>query len=1667
MDGGAFQGMPRIALTPAEEALLPRPHSSASQVASAIPSTYSRMGGSPRHPYCHPSASNSFVGGHSGATGNSSAVGAISSSAAILAAAAASVSSIGLARPVSPGPLRPTSPSRHPSGTGGGGPDRHDSEPEYPQNPQDDYYHHLTQQVPSPPRSSSPAPRIPFSLSQRPVRSPSPQLHSNLFQNTPPGYRPYYPRGSYDTQHRRPGSPLHQEHQEPWDSSIRIESPEPASDSEDVVVRVTEDEDHNSGQDGTGVSPGAQKHQQPSTNVRKKSLLRRLQEQATSRLSFGDDTSSRADHTPPQRSSQDSDPIRQRRPSVDSTTRPDPSILIITPNDTPNQHSGDERPEPRKSRSGWRPSLSIIRQESSIASSHGRVYAQNERPEQDKKRRRKGKGGGKRRKRKGKKTVQLSDEPHYFPGYSYDQEERGMFSFFKRKSPHSEEELMLPSLQHVLNKRTRYPLSYEDFEAFLRSQRAVEYLHFWADVAAHEQLCRTFDVSERRLKRELQLEERALARDRRRLAMAAALEAGRSTPEQDSAGNTVPQGGDQSNPNTYAASRSSLQLPLNDHLSFPMETRRYGITDPSAPYGPIPPHYNPGRPSGAYNRLLSEGNSTINRRISGEANRPSIEEAHIREQDAAVAAVALKSGRVMHGPYGPPRRQDSWSYHRDDDHRRGSSDVPRAASPGAGIMSQSSPYSTFYNGRGSIDLLRRSSSRASRTRQFAEDYYGHGIRRTSSQQFHYQQQLQHQHQRHLQQLQQQQLQQQHQLHESTLKHELDDSAENSARSGNVTPNQLEDISPTVEPVPTSTSPEPMSDPSVTLHKSPSLSFANRPALRGVPSYSRINNGIGPLQPPVSIRRSGESAYAPSLFSQEPKPLMALSFRTIAPEDIQESALRLYRKYLVQLRTASMAAEEAAAEAVAAKEKGRKGSYAPNRVSLEQQPTLVPGWEGYAEEVITHWNENWRGRTRLARRRRSSRRSMMSARRAMENDAAAEQDTQDENEGSPKAASRGLRIDTEAANQHEDADSEGEVDRDDGDDDDENNEKDGSTSGKAKTPRTPKSPLTPRTRRRTGTGLSAALPPFLPKFLKTETVVMELPTLTVNTTTVEEDDVYYSFDEDDEEESEYETDDEEEDDDEGDGDGSASEEEKDKGEDLDKDEPRQSSSTKVEPEEINEKTDIVEKSISFAPVTPKEAQESTSEKDLQSVVISSPHVDSEPTALNTIASPDSPIPGPSSSPRPLRSPRSRGTSVSSHNSWVRLSHHDLDKADLSFLKNNTTRSSARLIRGIRGTGGVQSRTGKAAGRAAGKAATAASHAARKVGLQLSNIIRNKHSDSSTSSLDMIQITPTSSPRLQPLFQYGSADPALPPIIITKQTPNSSPEYVSPDARVHPLDLNNMTPTPPLAAQNTTPGTSGLLTPRQQDSAGLHSISQASQPTSLTTSLVSTLSEGSPRPTAFSPSTAPSITGVKTDQTSSKVAAVASSAATAAFYLPLEIRQRIHHQVLKEDRTENPHLFGPAKGFVVDIVLQDYYYPLFLQYVQAQNLGLLTRSHPKNRLKQKGMLWIGLAGWLVVLGIQLTLVLLGLGGWSSPWVWLTGILGGWTSTIFVATGLTGFSPLLGLFGKMVDDKRLFQFRRILEPSIRHHHRQRALWTIGYCIFLSSIVMIVFAALPQRTP
>ncbi|KAG0257787.1 hypothetical protein BGZ95_005139 [Linnemannia exigua] len=1245
MDGLGFQGMPRFALTPAEEALVPRPHSTASQVASAVPSTYTRRGSSappsPLHSrhhrpqYVRKHNENTVANHpypshrHAGGASNSNPLGlSVSFSSHSIQ------SQQQQQLPSRSSPMAP-SPAGLPSDT---------DEQEYPQNPQDNYH----PSVLSPPRRS-------FSLTPRANKPVSPQNSDH--NNNSPAYpssssHAFHAHGSLDSYPHR-GSAVHlpQSHQASWDSSVRVDSPEPLTDSDDsyhASKDIPRQPRRSSNQGFFGSRRGSAVAQSNQIPV-----------EGSSRISLGSEQ--------PNRNSQDlPEGLSCRSPRTKPHGQKD--------------FSDEERQEPRRSRSGWRPSLSLIRQESSSFTMQvlpqPRRYLQNDQrrvsdmvppddPHPTKTRRRR------KKKRKGSSRKRPKENLHGAYGHDTD-------DFYA-----------LPDLFQVLEKKTRHPLSYDDFEAFLRRQRAVEYLNFWTDVTAHEQLCRTFEVSERRFKRELQLEDWAFARERRRQNLDASLEAGRFSPDPGMGGAAVPEDGHGLNiSNLYITSRSSLQLPLNDHLSFPLETRRYGLQDSSSPFPPMPPSLaqrrgSEQRPMGAYNRLLAGAGG---RRTSLDRSRYSLDESPIPEQE--------------------------------------------------GDSSASAPSIPRIHTRGSIDA------------------FGHSKlvgRRPSETEDH--------------------------IHHRPLDRPAVSSPLNPTRPAlqeQSVQKEMDQLAQAVEASIQSslglsqTDIEPMPQASVQ-----SLRIVE-PILERRPSVVNFEGGHGPLLPPPAIRRSGESAYAPSVH--------------------KESVQRIYRKYLVQLRTMSMAAEEEAAAAAAAATKASNGTNpheSATRNSLDK--SIAPGWDGYAEQVISEWNEKWRRRDSNARRaRRTSARRSISGRGAV----APRHGTNDNMTGGEAAGGRQISPMKKSAN------SKAALDQDSQEDDSQDTE------------RGPKNPKRPKIKRETtGTGITA----FLSRLLRTETTVVELPTLTINTTTVEEDYEYETDESEYDEDAEYDSDDEQEDDD---------------------------------------------------------AEESGGMKTNQ------PRI---PTTKNVLQLGIK-------APEPL------------------------------FLKD------------------------------------------RNQELASPSTIADEHYTSTVNG---------SLAGDRAVSEAGTHDSAIP-----LQSLFARPSV---DTQRHPL-------APPFSTDALAPAGAKL---RQTP---VSALVQGAATTSIA------IATAAPRP---------SIAGSST---------VATSAIAAAFYLPLECRQRIHAQVQQEGRTDAPHLFGPAKNFVVDVVLQEHYYPLFLEYVKVQNLGLLHESHINNRIKRQGVISLGVAVWVVVLALQITLVMMAWGGWSSPWVWLVGVIGGYPGSLFLATGLTKFSPILGLVGKM---------------------------------------------------
>ncbi|KAF9932534.1 hypothetical protein FBU30_007973 [Linnemannia zychae] len=1312
MDGAGFQGMPKFALTPTEEAQIPRPHSSASQVATAVPSTYVRrdVSSSPlRHHRPHyPRKPNEKSGSASNHPYLLHRLGGSNPSGLSVSFSSHSIHSQHQQQHQPPSPTSPAAPSTL-------GYSNDTDEHEYPQNPQDHHFHQpsILSPLPVRPSSQDPPPQRSFSLTPRAHRPVSPQ-NSDSNNNSATFHSStshvFLGRGSLDSYaHRGSNLQLSQDQQESWGSSVRVDSPEPLTDSDDSYHASKDTHTTASYKVRRSASHGLFGGLRSSTAA----LSNKAPTEGCSKISLESDR--------PNRNSQDSP---QGSNSLPVKSKPS----------GPWDFSDEEKQEPRRSRSGWRPSLSLIRQESS--STNTNIIPQPKRYLQNDQRRVSDMNAAKARKYRKKRrkgtSRRLRRDDHL-----------GM------QGPGIRDKYALPDLFQVLEKKTRYPLSYDDFEAFLRRHRAVEYLNFWADVTAHEQLCKTFDVSERRFKRELQLEDRAFARERRWRTLDTALESGHFSSE-TGAGKNVHTGDGQlldgQGPNSsmlYITSRSSLQLPLNDHLSFPQETSRYGLQDSASPFPPMPPSmaYRRGseqRHLGAYNRLLAGAGG---RRSSIEKSRYSLDESPISEHQGDSSASTPSMPRIRTrgsiDGYGGSRlagRRPSASDDHIYNHHHRALERPTVLSP----LNPSRPTLPDQNVKEEIG----------QSTQVAED--SNKLNSTLSQ-------------------------------------------------------------AVVEPASTQ-----------------SLRIVE-PVMGRKQSVVNFEGGHSLLLPPLS-RRSGESAYAPSLYSNvsDGRALLAQSYRTITVEDLEESMQRIYRKYLIQLRTMSMAKEEEVAAASTSKEANNNKSHETNiRKSLEK--SFAPSWDGYAEQVILEWNEKWKQRGSHDRRMRR-----ISARRS----------TSGKEVKEPRSSSNGNspippettvlamnKVDPSASLKKR----EDKLEHDSQDDDSQDLEK-RSNSLKFN-----------MKRQTTGTGITA----FLSRLLKTETTVMELPTLTINTTTVEDYD-YETDDSEYDEDDEYDSDDEQDDDDADDG---------------------------------NELTG--------------KQQTAANKNSLQ---------------VSTKA------------PEPL---------------FMKDKYQEPARPSAVTDDQYTNTVNGSL----------------AGDRAASEAST---------------------HDSAIP--------------LQSLFAHPSVDASRP----------------SPALHV---SIDTLSPSAPQSSQTPVQTRSGV-----------------------TTSTVT--SSSLPQPSATDAPT------------------VATSAVAAAFYLPLECRQRIHTQVQKERRTDGPHLFGPAKSFVVDVVLSEHYYPLFLEYVKSQNLGLLHESHINNRIKRLGSISLGATLWAIVIATQITLVVMAWGGWESPWVWVVGVAGGYPASLLLVTGLFN-----------VDDKHFVRFRKTIEPSIVKLHRRKAMWMMFNVVIWSSAVAVIFAALPQR--
>ncbi|KAI1302174.1 hypothetical protein EDD11_005639 [Mortierella claussenii] len=1041
------------------------------------------------------------------------------------------------------------------------------------------------------------------------------------------------------------------------------------------------------------------------------------------------------------------------------------------------QQQQQQATEPKKNRASWRPSLSLIRQESSSFNVPTTKQDQKTYPQNDPYRL---SDTAMLEEEESKEGATTDAKPTVTDsatgatptaGRKIKSDEKKKRRRKRRRSERKQQVAAvqahasrgLPDLADILEKRTRYPLSFDDFEAFLRSHRAVEYLNFWADVTAHEQLCKTFAISERRLKREQQLEERAMARDRR---------------------------------GTYG------------HLLSPGQTASTGVLEGGSGRRSMERNqlsiYDASNEQESPNHSIRGGSMDVFANLKVPGRRPS-----------ASTVEYLGNGIRRATPQQPPARQ----------------------SPPQFYQRPLSPPSIFGE---------KAELEETEEEQFMQPISG----------------------------------------PCDGKAELDETVE-------------ELLSPPMAERFDKAYGEPSTAPWSQVSHRKSV-VPNGSSMASVDSH-RYDYGqqLRRDESNVNIggRRSGESAYSPSLYSptatatgsgaqEGGRALLAQSYRMISLEDVEESAMKIYRKYLIQLRTASMAAEEREADAMALRaaakaaaiENGEAAFSGDDHTTMsmrgsggrgsgrDHERVLARGWDGYAEQVIAEWNERWK-ENRSAETRRARR---MAHRHRRGLDGVFEQPESVRHQqlwerGASSTVPTSSRIPPEADLEK------GTLPVDEGDRDAAlaqvmdrmTGSNDQTSDGKNATgrPRRPK-----MDRNITSTGITA----FLARLLKTETTVVELPNMTINTTTV----VTHADRSDGE--SEYDDDD---DDDYYDDDYDS--------EDLE-------------------------------------------DQDEDGVVAKSGRSD----GLNDTFKLEAPI--------------------------------------MSYLR--TTRPNSADA-SLAGDMNVFESNGPS--------------------IQLHRMVTMNNEGGQTRGMPL-----TRPPYLQEP-SAGSSNPA-------------------------------------------------------DDATLIRAIAASDEKRSDT----------------------PALEHVQSIADLSTIAA--QSAEAAAFYLPLECRQRIHTQMQQQQQREqdtlgrltlrnsnsdgSPQMFGGAKTFVVDVVLRDHYFPLFLQQVKDQNLGLLHQNHINNRIKQRGILVMGLLLWTLVLAGQVVLMLMGMGGWRKPWVWVVGLVGGFLGCLCLWTGQTGFSPLLGLLGKMSEDQRVFRLRPIKEYSIRSRHWRQAVWIVVGCLFWSGVAAAIFAILPQ---
>ncbi|OAD73754.1 hypothetical protein PHYBLDRAFT_89606, partial [Phycomyces blakesleeanus NRRL 1555(-)] len=169
------------------------------------------------------------------------------------------------------------------------------------------------------------------------------------------------------------------------------------------------------------------------------------------------------------------------------------------------------------------------------------------------------------------------------------------------------------------------------------------------------------------------------------------------------------------------------------------------------------------------------------------------------------------------------------------------------------------------------------------------------------------------------------------------------------------------------------------------------------------------------------------------------------------------------------------------------------------------------------------------------------------------------------------------------------------------------------------------------------------------------------------------------------------------------------------------------------------------------------------------------------------------------------------------------------------------------------------------------------------------------------------------------------------------------------------------------------------------------------------------------------------------------------------LPTPLRSEIAQHFAGQITTPtDPHIFGPAKIHIHHLL--QLVFPTFVHYKVLMNLTLK---------QQIGRIVAGLLGLMIGFSLEFSLIFLNIHPWQRR-IW--GLLPIGAGLFCLITGLAGLDPFWVLCLN-IRHTTTFHFNPVEEPRVKLILRNRSIALLLLFIALTSLVLIVFCAVPGK--